>query len=249
MVKILVIAALILAVVILYNYFIRSTSDGKRRIIKNGLFVILAAVLIALVVTGRLNWLVAVAGSLVPLLPKVFSSLIKYFPSLFMLFKKYKSVKEKKSSKKMHGQQSRVETLYLIMMLDHDTGEMDGEVIKGVFQGRILSDMASSEVRQMMHECEDDETVSLLMAYMNRYHGRRESSNKNESYSDKGNEEPGFMSIHEAREILGLDESAKKNEIIEAHRHLIQKLHTDRGGSEYLAMKINRAKDILLTAL
>ena len=54
------------------------------------------------------------------------------------------------------------------------------------------------------------------------------------------------MSINEAYEVLGLNSSASKDEIILAHRKLIQKLHPDRGGSDYLASKINLAKKILL---
>lgn len=50
----------------------------------------------------------------------------------------------------------------------------------------------------------------------------------------------------EALQILGLDENASREDIIHAHRRLIQKMHPDRGGSDYLAARINLAKDVLL---
>jgi hypothetical protein len=54
------------------------------------------------------------------------------------------------------------------------------------------------------------------------------------------------MSRDEAYEILGLKPGASRQDVIDAHRRLIQKLHPDRGGSPYLAAKLNQARDMLL---
>ena len=57
------------------------------------------------------------------------------------------------------------------------------------------------------------------------------------------------MSDAVALEILGLHQGATREEVVLAHRRLMQKMHPDRGGSDYLAKKINAARDFLLERL
>ncbi len=59
-------------------------------------------------------------------------------------------------------------------------------------------------------------------------------------------ERPGRMSVDEACSILGVPPDADRQTVIAAHRKLIQRLHPDRGGSDYLASRVNEAKRRLL---
>jgi len=54
------------------------------------------------------------------------------------------------------------------------------------------------------------------------------------------------MSRSEALKVLGLEEGATEEQVRSAHRRLILQTHPDKGGTSYLAAKINEAKDVLI---
>ncbi len=145
------------------------------------------------------------------------------------------------------GNTSNVETKYLRLELDHDTGAMRGEVLRGKYIGHQFTDLKYEQIIELLVECQsyDDQSVQILEAYLDRSYGP-EWRQQTESEYEGPRGGAGPMTIEEAREVLGLDKNPSKSEIREAHKRLMLKLHPDKGGSSYLAAKLNQAKDILL---
>ena len=87
----------------------------------------------------------------------------------------------------------------------------------------------------------------MLAAYLDRQHGAdwRERVAPGADSGPEASKAPG-LSEAEARSILGVEPGADAELIRAAHRRLMQRLHPDRGGSDYLAAKINEAKRRLL---
>lgn len=145
------------------------------------------------------------------------------------------------------GQASEVNTRFISMTLDHDSGEMSGVVLDGSFRGARLEDLELPKLVELWQECaaEDPESAAVLEAYLDRTQGAdwRGMAGAGEGETATA---AGPMSETEALEILGLEADADKEEIVAAHHKLLRKIHPDAGGSNYLAAKINAAKELLL---
>ncbi|HEV2098569.1 MAG TPA: DnaJ domain-containing protein [Stellaceae bacterium] len=149
------------------------------------------------------------------------------------------------------GQTSTVATAFLRMSLDHDTGSMSGTVLRGQFAGLRIEELGFGDLLALLREsrAEDEEGARLLEAYLDRLHPDwRDELAGGRSAGGTGGGSPagGDVSVEEAYAILGVKPGATPDQIKEAHRRLMIKLHPDHGGSDYLATKINRARDVLL---
>lgn len=140
---------------------------------------------------------------------------------------------------------SQVTSAYLDMTLDLGSGAMDGQVTAGSARGRRLSQMPLPDLLGLLNEVGGDpDSVNLLEAFLDRAHPDwRETTGAGPSAPPPA---PGAMSREEALKILGLKEGAGQDEVKAAYRKLMGQLHPDRGGSDYLAAKVNQAKDFLV---
>ncbi|CAA9278578.1 MAG: hypothetical protein AVDCRST_MAG27-3587 [uncultured Craurococcus sp.] len=139
------------------------------------------------------------------------------------------------------GDASTVETATLAMSLDHATGTFTGRIRQGRQAGRDLASLDLAALRALLEECggTDPESVPLLEAWLDRTHpGWRDAP------AEPGSSGP--MTRTEALAILGLAEGADAEAIRTAHRRLMRSAHPDSGGSDWLAARINQARDILL---
>ena len=148
-------------------------------------------------------------------------------------------------AQKSPGQTSRIVTDHLEVELDHDTGRIRGRVLKGFFAGRDLESLAPVEMAHLWQDCRfaDPQSAQILETYLDHAHPSwREDMARSDSERTVG----GTMTREQALDILGLRPGASEDDIRRAHRELMMKLHPDRGGSTFLAAKINEAKDVLL---
>jgi DnaJ domain len=147
---------------------------------------------------------------------------------------------------KSPGQKSRVATSLLAMELDHDSGTMDGDILAGPMKGRRLSSLSQEEMISFHSVCRaaSDQSLPLYEAWLDRAQPEwRAAWGGSSSGNANGG---GVMSREEAYAILGLKPGASVEDVKQAHKRLMKDFHPDKGGSDYLAAKINAAKDVLI---
>jgi len=232
-----------------YRWFMRTPPRQVSSTLKQTALWGIAIAFIALTATGRINWQTAAgtgAGAAMLLFARRAFALLRFLPLAKNLYGRYQANQSYQAPKT--GQTSTVETRFLRMTLDHDSGEMDGEILEGGFEDRLLSQLTLDELLNLRAECQrvDPESASLLDAYLDRNQPEWHEQAESQPGYEKSKPTTGDMTPDEAREILSVDKNASEQEITQAHRRLMHKLHPDRGGSDYLASKINLAKDCLL---
>lgn len=236
MTRLILLFALFLTGFIIYQQIKKTPKNQLKNLYwKLGCGLLIVAMLL-LVLTGRVHWIGALFAALLPILRNALPLILKLLPALSFLRS------QRSQSQPSSGKQSEVNTPTLTMVMDHDNQRLHGQVHRGPYAGQALDQLTLEQLQQLLEYCqqEDQEAYQLLVSYLNHRFGSRWQQHQSPSLDE------GELSIAEAYETLGLKPGASKKEINHAHRQLIQKFHPDRGGNDYLAAKINRAKDILL---
>lgn len=134
-------------------------------------------------------------------------------------------------------------TPFLKAELDLQNGQIFGTITEGPLKGSELSSLNKEdfEILENHYRQHDKASYYLICVIRQRGGARQQRQERFESTGDP--------SLEEARLILGLEPSPTREQVVSAHRTLIQKLHPDRGGNDYLASRVNLAKDVLLKHL
>lgn len=242
--------SLVMGVVVLLGavYFMRWYANAKTEDVKKtlrwtgiGLGLLVVAVL---ALTGRLGVALAFLTGLMAWAWRVFN-IIQMGRQMGGMFK---SASRGFGGGTARAQNSQVQSAFLRMTLDHDTGHLDGEVIKGAFAGRQLAALTFDNLLSLLTEVRADaESAALLESFLDRAHPDWRARS-HEAGAAPAAPSSAAMSEDEALLVLGLQKGAGPEEVKSAYRRLMTQLHPDRGGSDYLAAKINAAKAVLLKA-
>jgi hypothetical protein len=242
--------AIIIGVVLLGLGWVRSQSQQHIRHMFFRFALYLAiAVLIGLAVSGRLHWLIALLALLLPFVQRLIP-LLRYIPFAHQLYRRYQAYKSA-SNPPPNGQTSSVNSRFVHMTLNHDDGQISGTIMEGPYRQRQLHELSLDQLLACLLQWQqlDEESARLLSAYLDQTFGTEWRAHTTTNANNANTQSLGEMNHDEAIQILGLKNPLTREDVIAAHRRLMQKMHPDRGGSNYLATIINQAKDLLLAKI
>jgi hypothetical protein len=255
MIRLLPLAILILAAIWFIHWFRRTPPQRVASVLRKAALWGLLGLLVLAAFVERLNPIFILLGGLVP----VFLRLAQLARTIPLLARILQSLGIKlpgggfgglgKGGSGATPGRSSIRTKFLEMSLDHATGAMTGQVLNGPFAGRRLSDLDLDSLLRMLefYRQSDTPSANLLETWLDRERGTDwRSRDPGVDPAGRSTDSGGPMSEPEAWSILGLKPGSDLDSVRTAHRRLMQKLHPDRGGSDYLAAKINEAKRVLL---
>ena len=154
--------------------------------------------------------------------------------------------------RKQEERASRVTTDVISIQLDRNTGQMSGRVLRGPYAGCKIEDLDHAELIALWRQCvaEDEAGARLLETYLDRLRPdwRQAAAGGGNGGSGGAGAASDVMTREQAYAILDLSPGSSDEQVKDAHRRLMMKLHPDHGGSTFLAAQINRAKELLLAS-
>lgn len=223
-IKLLLALGLLFALFSMMNAYKKMPAKKRKAfIIKCALFG-LAGILVIGVITGRMHWFGVIIAGMLPLLRFGAGTLTRVLP--FWLNRT--------------GGVAPFKTEHLDVKVAIQHGAISGTIIKGPHIGESIESLKDDELAELEAYYKDRDVKSYYLIKFARRapSGKAQNQQQAPTFGDPSREE--------ALQILGLSGSPTKEEIINAHRRLINRLHPDRGGSDFLAARVNQARDTLL---
>jgi len=190
---------------------------------------------IVAIISGRMHWLMAIPAGLLAFAKVGFGTLLRLVPFLSVM---------RKSD--FLGSPS-FKTRFLDVKVDLKNGQISGTVLDGPHASEDLLSLSMAQLNALEKYYEEHDRASYFLIRVIRQRQTQYQQRDHNSAHDYA--AVGDPSVEEAMQILGLAGKPSKQEVIKAHRKLMQKLHPDRGGNDYLASRVNLAKETLIKYL
>lgn len=165
-------------------------------------------------------------------------------PALLRFAQNSEIARRRVQQQSMTAPTNKLEATYIVVRVNANTRAMNGEVRQGSFAGMHLEQLAADDLLDLLAELRkaDQRSASVLMTYLD----HTQLDDWRARYRARFTKTKEQMAREEALQILGLKEGANEDDIKAAYRRLMARLHPDAGGTDYLAAKVNMAKDLLL---